>query len=125
MLRLLKTVIRAINGLKTGGSTAIGRGLQEAETILKCARSSALKRVVLLTDGHQNHDVSPREVANRLLNAGVRIDCIGIGNVPNDVDEKLLCEIASRDENGARYRFISARAELVEHFRKLAMSITR
>jgi hypothetical protein len=136
----------AIRAVSSGGSTAMGRGLLEAEHIMvpaSCAYhqrlwawflgcdepvsvNRACLRIILLTDGHHNEGTSPIPVATRLKDARVVIDCIGIGGHPSDVDEDLLRRLASLDDRGLpRYRFIRDRAKLTEHFRRLAMGITR
>lgn len=103
-VKQLKAITRAINGILVGGYTAIGEGLREAEKIFARTYSSGLlsrawnwmneeqpstnpneflKRVVLLTDGHQCHGCEPLPVAKRLKRDGVQIDCIGVGGHPS------------------------------------------
>ena len=78
----------------------------------------------MLTDGEHNGLSNPEKVADRLKNAGVIIDCIGIGGTPNDVDEKLLKKIASRDRNGSiRYCFIGDQQALIRKYETLARHI--
>ena len=122
----------------------MGRGLREAEKILSRAGSSTwagrlldssshrkkgdfLQRVLLLTDGHHCHGCEPLPIAERLKQAGVQIDCIGIGGSPLAVDERLLRQIASINPATGlpRYRFIKDQQTLVTHFRNLASGITR
>lgn len=130
-----RQLMKAIQTVDLQGCTAMGRGLVEAERVLNSNRGSWLssttgrnvqQRIILLTDGYHNEGRKPLPIATRLKKAGVLIDCIGIGGTPSDVDSKLLRKIASRDDDGKpRYRFIKDRAELLEHFRQLATSITR
>jgi hypothetical protein len=87
-------------------------------------RAGDLKRIILLTDGEHNTGFCPLKVATRLKNAGVLIDCIGIGGRPKDVDEKLLKKIASRDRNGSiRYCFIGNKQSLLRKYETLARHI--
>jgi len=82
------------------------------------------KRIILLTDGEHNTGGCPLEVADRLKNAGVIIDCIGIGGTPADVDEILLKKIASRNPDGTiRYCFIGNRQSLLRKYETLAHHI--
>ena len=83
-----------------------------------------LKRIILLTDGEHNQGGSPLNVASGLKNAGVVIDCIGIGGSPQDVDEKLLKQIASRNPDGSiRYCFIGDQQQLLRKYETLAHHI--
>ena len=83
-----------------------------------------LKRIILLTDGEHNGSESPQLVADRLKNAGVVIDCIGIGGTPTDVDEQLLNTIASRNSDGTiRYCFIGDQQTLIRKYETLARHI--
>lgn len=83
-----------------------------------------LKRIILLTDGEHNGSESPQPVADRLKNAGVVIDCIGIGGTPTDVDEQLLNTIASRNSDGTiRYCFIGDQQALIRKYETLARHI--
>ncbi len=82
------------------------------------------KRIIMLTDGEHNGFSNPEKVADRLKNAGVIIDCIGIGGTPKDVDEELLKKIASRDRNGSiRYCFIGNKQSLLRKYETLARHI--
>jgi len=83
-----------------------------------------LRRIIMLSDGEHNCGGSPKSVASRLKNAGVTIDCIGIGGSPEDVDEELLKEIASRNPDGSvRYCFIGDQAQLLRKYENLAHHI--
>ena len=85
------------------------------------AGNSAARRAVLLTDGHHNRGKSPRGISRRMKDAGIVIECIGIGGSPGDVDEKLLRDIASKDQSGGpRYWFISDSAQLTKKYEQLA-----
>lgn len=83
-----------------------------------------LKRIIMLTDGEHNGSVSPLAIASRLKNAGVIIDCIGIGGSPKDVDEKLLKQIASKNYDGSiRYCFIGDQQQLLRKYQSMAQHI--
>ncbi|MCK5000749.1 MAG: VWA domain-containing protein [Anaerohalosphaera sp.] len=86
--------------------------------------AKSIKRIILLTDGEHNQGGSPLPVATRLKDAGVIIDCIGIGGSPQAVDEALLKEIASRNPDGSvRYCFIGDQDQLIRKYESLATHI--
>jgi len=88
------------------------------------ADAGSMKRIILLTDGDHNQGGSPISTANRLKNAGVIIDCIGIGGSPDDVNEKLLKRIASQNpDDSARYWFIGDQEKLIKTYETLARHI--
>jgi hypothetical protein len=86
--------------------------------------TETLRRIILLSDGEHNMGGSPVHSASRLKNAGVVIDCIGIGGSAACVDEKLLKQIASRDPDGSiRYCFIGDQHKLLKKYQNLARHI--
>lgn len=83
-----------------------------------------IRRIILLSDGEHNGGGCPIKIASQLKNAGVIIDCIGIGGSPASVDEKLLKQIASRDADGTvRYCFIGDQHKLLKKYHNLARHI--
>jgi len=87
-------------------------------------RSNGPQRIIMLTDGEHTHFSSPLKVASRLKNAGVIIDCIGIGGSPADVDEDILKQIASQNPDGSRrYCFIGDQQQLLRKYQTLASHI--
>lgn len=87
-------------------------------------QTKTLKRIVLLSDGEHNTGPSPVDLASKLKESGVIIDCIGIGGSPSDVDEELLKRIASRSPNGSiRYCFIGDHQQLLKKYQSLANHI--
>lgn len=115
-------ICKSIKRLKTRGCTDIGRALQQVHSSLGRQANSASIHVVLLSDGFHNGSVNPVPIAEKLKrHKSLRIDCVGIGSRPGNVDVRLLKSIASRDEKGPpRYHFIEDSMELLEHFKKLA-----
>ena len=78
----------------------------------------------MLTDGMHNGRGNPLDAAQKLKNAGVIIDCIGIAGSRNEVDEDLLRHIASFDNNGVpRYCFIDDTINLITKFQSLSCHI--
>jgi Mg-chelatase subunit ChlD len=88
------------------------------------SNDNCLRRIIMLTDGDYNEGGSPLKVARRLKDAGVVIDCIGIGGSPTDVKEENLKEIASRNADGSvRYCFIGDQQQLIRKYESLAHHI--
>jgi len=82
------------------------------------------RRVILLTDGDHNTGPEPNGSAQRLKEAGVEINCIGIGGSPKEVNESLLKEVASTNPDGSpKYCFIEDTQALIRKFEKLAHHI--
>ena len=82
-------------------------------------------RIIKLTDGQHNHSSCPFRVATHLKEAGVVIDCIGIGGSPGDVDEDLLKKIASKNADGSpRYCFIGDKDQLIQTYQTLSNHIS-
>ena len=138
---------RSISRISPLGSTNMSAGLKEAEHLLSGQKTSSpsggvldhlskflygepqavaasasgvSKRVIFLTDGHHNATNNPARVTARLKQAGVVIDCIGIGGSPSDVNEARLKAMASRNPDGSiRYAFIGDAAALIRKFEQL------
>ena len=104
--------------------TAIGMGIANAVTRLKDSKAKS-KVIILLTDGSNNRgDISPLTAAEIAKQFGIRVYTIGVGtngtalypmqtyagvqyvNVPVEIDEKTLTEIAGTT-NGNYYRATS------------------
>lgn len=136
-------LFQALGNIELGGSTNITAGLEASQRSLKLSKRRTFverllydsaeetedrcSRILLLTDGGHNEGRSPRSLASKLKNAGVCIDCIGIGGSPADVDEELLKQIASLQPDGVtpRYAFIGDKSDLIAKFEQLAGRITR
>jgi Ca-activated chloride channel family protein len=67
---------QAIGGLSIEGGTMIGRGLEEAESVLRDAADRS-RAVLLFSDGKTANQQSAAVVARRLRDSGVRIVAIG------------------------------------------------
>jgi len=81
-------------------------------------------RIVLLSDGAHNKGSSPRFLADKLKEAGVVIDCIGIGADLEDFDMECLETISSRNGDGSpRCCYINDSAGLVKKFEDLSNRI--
>ncbi len=111
------TLHRAIGSLTADYGTNMMSGLIAVEQALydvNCQQTC--REILFLTDGH-NTGSCPIPVADRLKQRGCRIYTVGIGSEPEDVDEALLKQMASRDASGRPlYRFIHDQSRLVRHF---------
>lgn len=115
-------LLNAINNIKLGlieDGTAIGLGLANSINRLKDSDVKS-KIVILLTDGSNNRgQIAPLTAAELAKSYGIRVYTIGVGtrgmapypvqtpfgeriqNVPVDIDENVLTEIA--DMTGGKY----------------------
>lgn len=107
-----RELLRVLQSLEVKGGTDINQGLKGARDLFDWSRTDVVRRIVLLTDGHGGH---PLHTAQELKNNGVVIDVIGVGDKPNDVDERLLNKVASVIQGETRYRFIKDGKTLVSH----------
>ena len=96
-------LLRAISPLAANGGTNITKALEAAEEMLLIKHVAQVPRIVLLTDGHGGN---ARQVAQRLKDSGVTIQCVGVGNDPSAVDEALLHDIASTIDGCLQYVFV-------------------
>jgi len=110
-------IIQTLQSLSAGDGTDIDEGLKAAREMFDWSRKSLVRRVVLLTDG-QGGD--PLDTADDLKARGVIIDVTGVGDCPENVDEKLLRKVASTVAGEVRYRFIRDHATLIATYVQLA-----
>lgn len=110
-------MIRILQSLPSGGGTDLDEPLVGVRDYWDRDADDAVRRVVLLTDGHGG---DPLRTAEELKAAGVVIDVVGIGPTPRKVNEKLLKQLASIVEGELRYRFIKDHRTLVQHYTQLA-----
>ena len=124
MLTLDKAVaIRALRSLpatqKSG--TRIDFGLETAhdEMISGRHRPDASRSIVLVTDGRQVGDIAKvYEIATKIHAADITLVTVGLGE---DVDEELLRNIASKDDEGKPLYFAAPNAEdLLDIYRWIA-----
>ena len=117
----LQQLRRAIGGGEIDSSTNIGAGLIAAEREFFSAGPEISPTVVLLTDGHSNTGPEPVPIASRLKERGIRLDIIGIGGSPSQVNESELKQMASILDGQLRYWFIRDKITLVRKFEALAL----
>lgn len=119
-------VLRAVNGLKVHGATAMGDGLSLALDAAHAGTPRAVRppaAIVLLSDGSSTRGEDPITVADRAKKAGIRVDTVALGTQggvlesrnrdgsvkrePVPPDTTTLREIA-RDTRGRYYAAPSA-----------------
>lgn len=77
----LNDVRAAINGLVASGLTAIGDGINLAQTQLAGSEPTRPKVMIVVTDGENNTGANPTTAANNAKAAGTEIFVIGFGAV--------------------------------------------
>lgn len=116
-----RQIIETVQGIVVDGGTDIKTGLVAASQHFEWALTDVVRRIVLLTDGHGGR---PLGTAKDLKSNGVVIDVIGVGQSPSGVDEDLLKQVASIQNQQPMYRFIKDHLTLVQHFTQLANKTT-
>ncbi len=138
-----KVLLNLLSGIDFGlieDGTAIGLGLANAVNRLKDSESKS-KVVILLTDGSNNRgQIAPLTAADLAKSYGIRVYTIGAGtkgmaptpvqtpfgmrlqNMPVDIDEKTLTEIASLT-GGKYFRAVTKKQELFMPFALLALGL--
>ena len=110
-------MISAIQALQIRGGTDINEGLKVAGSLFDFNRK-VKRRIILLTDGQGGY---PLRTAEGLKSQGVTIECIGIGQSPDCVDEALLRQVATTSAGECHYRFISDQRTLLDHVTQLGV----
>ena len=115
-------VIRGtVNDLNTGGSTAIGRGMNEGILSLldAAARPYAAKTMVVMTDGMQNTGVDPVSVATDLMASyNLTIHTVTFGDGADQARMRSVAAIG-----GGKHYHASSGAELVSIFEEIANNL--
>jgi Mg-chelatase subunit ChlD len=111
----------AIASGEIAAATNIGAGLIKAGDELIAMGSGISPAVVLLTDGHSNTGPAPAPIASQMKEMGVRLDIIGIGGSPSQVNEAELKQMASVLDGQMRYWFIRNVPDLVKRFEALGL----
>lgn len=115
------TVRSTVDGLSTGGWTAIGLGMQEGiETLLdSAARPYAAKTMVVMTDGIHNTGISPTSVASSLVGSyNLTIHTVTFGE---GADQNLMQQVATI--GGGKHYHAATGAELVSIFEEIANNL--
>lgn len=114
-------VRNTVSGLKTGGMTAIGRGMQEGILTLldAAARPYAAKTMVVMTDGIHNTGISPVAVASSLMSSyNLTIHTVTFGS---GADQALMQQVATI--GGGKHYHAANGEELVAIFEEIANNL--
>lgn len=112
-------ILKAINDLKAGGSTAGGEGIKLA---YKVAKEHFIKdgnnRIILTTDGDFNVGISSNYELEKLISeerkSGVYLTCLGYG-IGNYKDSKLE---TLADKGNGNYAYINTKSEAIRFLEK-------
>ncbi len=109
----------AVERIKVGGGTNMGRGMQAGlEQLRSQVIPNAVNRMILLTDGRTIGGKKCRELAREAREAGIVINPLGIGS---DWDEDLLDDIGELS-GGAKAEFIRTPADAMSIFQQQLQS---
>jgi len=89
----LSRISKALDPVRSSGSTAMDEGIACAADLLQGTMGSCLCEIALITDGMPNDPGAALHAAERATETGIRISAVGIGS--EDVDEEYLRRIAS------------------------------
>ena len=104
----------AIDALVASGATSIGAGLRASLNEITANGSNPVgctEVIALLSDGRHNTGESPYDVLPDLIDRGVKVYTIGLGN---DVDADLMSDIAF--QTGGTYHFAQTEQDLAQIF---------
>ena len=110
-----------VDGLNTGGSTAIGEGMEAGIQALldNSARPYAAKTMVVMTDGMHNSGISPSDVATSLMGSyNLTIHTVTFGD---GADQALMQDVAAI--GGGKHYHAADAAELVAIFEEIANNL--
>jgi Ca-activated chloride channel homolog len=110
-----------VDGLVTGGATAIGEGMQQAITALLTAdaRPYAAKTMVVMTDGIHNDGIAPETVTTTLMGSyKLTIHTVTFGAGADQVRMQNVAAIG-----GGKHYHAATGAELVAIFEEIANNL--
>ncbi len=97
----------AISSIVDGGSTAIGEGIFQADSMLDSYAGEPGRAIILLSDGQNNAGRDPLSVIHQYVEQGIRIYTIGFGA---GADGATLSGIASA--TGGQYYYAASTGDL-------------
>src|SRR5690606_32319781 len=102
---------RKINQIRDAGGTKIAPAVEKGLRELAKGNPTALRRMVLLTDGQTENEADCLRQADEAARQGVPITALGVGK---DWNEDLLIEMANRSGGTADY--IDQPDKIVDYF---------
>ena len=111
-------LVTAVNGVRAGGGTNLGAGLQAGINMLRTPyRSDNAARVILISDGLANRGITdPKSltgIASAALESEFAVSTVGVGI---DFNEQLMTAIA--DRGTGNYYYLENPAAFTEVFQK-------
>jgi Ca-activated chloride channel family protein len=111
-------LLSAVNGVRAGGGTNLGAGLQAGINMLRTPyRSNNAARVILISDGLANRGVTDPKSLSGIASAAVEsefaVSTVGVGA---DFNEQLMTAIA--DRGTGNYYYLENPAAFAEVFQK-------
>ncbi len=111
-------LIAAVNGVRAGGGTNLGAGLQAGINLLRTPyRSNNAARVILISDGLANKGIIDPEslagIASAAVESEFAVSTVGVGV---DFNEQLMTAIA--DRGTGNYYYLENPAAFAEVFQK-------
>lgn len=147
-----QVLLRQLSSIRNGDikdGTALGDGLATAINRIKDSKSAS-KVIILLTDGVNNQgSVDPQSAAEIAALYGIRLYTIGVGsqgmapypmqdpfgrivyqNIPVEIDEQLLQNMAESTDDGHYYRATSRRSleqifDQIDQMEKTKIDVTQ
>ena len=111
-------LVSAVNGVRAGGGTNLGAGLQAGINMLRTPyRSNNAARVILISDGLANRGITDPKSLSGIASAAVEsefaVSTVGVGA---DFNEQLMTAIA--DRGTGNYYYLENPAAFAEIFQK-------
>lgn len=110
-----------LNGLNTGGMTAIGQGMQQGIQALldSAARPYASKTMVVMTDGNHNRGINPLDVTHQLMSQyNLTIHTVTFGG---SVNTTLMQQVAAA--GGGNHYHAADGEQLIQVFEEIANNL--
>lgn len=115
-------VWRRVDAIRSGGSTAVGLAMQRGLELLgRSAPITAVRRMVVLSDGDTNTRIHPRQVVPQCRKERVIVDAVGIGSTSSAdyrSGEQVLKEITAA--TGGVFVYCPDVQSLIDSYRRLA-----
>ncbi len=121
-------LVNGITKIRGGGATDIGFGLERAEQLLQAShREEAEEIIVLLSDGYPHNgrgvgDPEILQVGRQIIQKGIRIICIGIGEANTVLMEELASERPG-SKGDKEYYNATDREDLMRFYESIAAGI--